>query len=566
MSDILRIKFGRSDRTYRVGERVTGWVMVQNSRGGDCNGVRIRRFWRTHGKGNEDKGDVAGTTLHRGPLPDDGPHLFEFDFPAPAGPFTYRGRYLNVDQYVEARVDLPFARDPTVREEYLLLPGKPVAPPPALLEMPENPIKTLLPPLAGFLGISVSVVGLMVLLTANPVGLVFLLVALILFLPILKRKADERLGKSASARLSSVVAGPGEEVGVEVKVAPPKPVELNRAFVELRALEVCVSGSGSNRRTHRHTVFSGGTSLSGAILLEAGAVKLLNGTVRIPDDAPSSFKGTANKLLWEAKVRLDIPSWPDWVKQIPLVVWPTKDHLGAGGEVEVLARPEDGVFEETSLPLAKPGFPEPEPHVTGPPPWWRQVETEVEQEATAEVEPAVEPGVVQEVAAEVDPAVEVDLETAVDLELAEEPKASVELEPTTELWSDPLQPEPAEGTRKPASSEPDLPALVKAINDAGIFGRERDLLIDDLVGMFFEVALEVRRVDRTIGIYTEAEYRDGQTVTGVLIGSDLEVVVYFPSDRNDEIKQWAPGSVHSVQAEVNDWDRLRKRPELMARG
>jgi hypothetical protein len=539
MSEILRIKFGRSDRTYRVGERVTGRVMVHTSRGDQCKAIRIRRYWRTHGKGNKDEGDVAGTTLHRGPLPDGGPHLFEFDFPAPPGPFTYRGRYLNVDQYVEARIDLPFARDPTIREEYVLLPGKPVVPSPILLEEPENPLKGVGAPLGGFIGIAVSIIGLSLILTANPVGLLFFLVGGVLFLPLLKKKADERLGKAASARLTSVIVGPGEEVGVEVKVTPPKPVQLNRAFVELRAREICVSGSGSNRRTHRHTVYSGGTSLSGAITLEGGARKLLNGTLRIPEEAPTSFKGSANKLLWDAKVRLDIPSWPDWVKKIPLVVWPAKDQLGSGEVAEVPPPPEEEVFREALATAGEPGFPEPEPHVTGPPPWLAEATSAADPGDGAKLESPLEPD--QEVGLDEDP-------------------GPIEAELTSG------SPDAEGAASEPAVPGSELPAFARAINAAGIFGKERDLLIKDLLGQTFGFSLEVQRADRSIGIYTEADYRDGQTVTGILLGSELEVVVYFPSDRNDEIKEWKPGSVHNVQAEVYEWDRLRKRPELLARG
>ncbi len=493
MSESLRIKFERPDRTYRFGERVTGWVLIQTPRFDLCKSIRLRHFWGTHGKGNDEKGDYSLTTLHRGPLPDEGPHRLEFSFPAPAGPFTYHGRYLNVDQYVEAIADIPLARDPKAREEYVLLPGRPVTPPELLLETRQNALSDVVAPLAGFVGAALSVLGLSLLLTANPVGVLFLGGALVLFLPALKKVADRRLGEAASAYLSSLVVGPGEQVGVEVKVAPPKPVRLNLAFVELKAEETCVSGSGSNRRVHRHTVFSRRYSLAGALELEGGSVRMLRRTIQIPEGAPTSFKGRYNKLLWQAIVRLDIPSWPDWVKRIPLVVWPTKDQLGAGAEVEVLARPE----EESEVPS------------------W-DVEAEVEVEETFEPAPAIEPAPVEE-------------------------------------------PEPAGGA-------PTLPGLVASINGAGIFGKERDLLIKDLVGRSFTLSLKVKRVDRTMGVYSDAAYRDGHTVVGVVTGSDLEVAVYFPSARNEEVKEWEEGSTQTLLVEVTDWDRLRKRPELMARG
>ena len=221
MKEYLHIEFDRADRTYRVGEIVKGKVLIGAPRGDQCKAVRLKRFWRTHGKGNVDKGEPTVTHLHTGPLSVEDLHEFEFEFPSPPGPFTYHGRYLNVDQYVEVQLDVPWSRDPKRTEEYVLLPGNPVAPPPPLLDFPENPVEGMVPGCSAFLGSMAVVVGLVMLAAANALGIFALLLALVFFLPWLKTLGEKKLG-NATAYLTSLVIEPGGEGGVEVKVSPKK--------------------------------------------------------------------------------------------------------------------------------------------------------------------------------------------------------------------------------------------------------------------------------------------------------------------------------------------------------
>jgi hypothetical protein len=583
MRESLRIKFGRPDRTYRFGERVTGWVMIQTPRGQECKRLRLKTFWRTHGKGNRDEGEPRVVTLHSGPLPDAGPHLFEFDFPAPPGPFTYHGRYLNVDHYVEVQVDLPWARDPKCSEEYLLLPGKPASPPSRLLEAPPDTMTGIVSPLGLFLGIASSVFGLTMILAENLGGLIFLLVGFILSIPALRRWAANRMGRAASAYLTSVVVGPGENAEVEVKVAPPKRVSMNRASMEMEAREICVSGSGSSRRTHRHTLYRKTAPLSGAVDLEGGEVRVFKGSIPLPDKAPLSFRGGANRLVWEVKVKLDIPGWPDWVKKIPLVVWPTRDLLGQVEQSEQLLPAEEPGAQwevvdpdpEFVVPESEPPLPEWGPHVVGPPPWLLKSESPFPpppflvdlpgQEPEQEEEPGWVP---------LPPEVEMKQPLSEPEPLRSEPEvAGEEVELATEEGDEPAPGEPGgpaeepEPEETPAGGKPSSPLheALRSILDANIFGRGKDCLIRDLVGRPFDFTLEVKRVDRSFGVYSDAEYRNGRTVTGTLEGSELEVVVFFPASRNEEVQEWQPGSLHWVNGDVRNWDRLRKRPEFLAR-
>jgi len=309
MREYLRIEFDRADRTYRVGETVTGKVLIGSPRGDQCKAVRLRRFWRTHGKGNVDKGEPTVTRLHHGPLSTEHLHEFEFEFSAPPGPFTYHGTFLNVDHYVEVQVDLPWTRDPKRMEEFVLLPGKPLAPPPSLLETGEHPVEELVPGCSAAIGSIAVVVGLIALAGVGAMGLLFILAGGVFFLPWLKTVAEKRLGK-ASAYLTSLVVDPGGEAEVKVKLFPRKPTRINRAVFELQAKEVCVAGSGSSRRTHHHQIFKGATPLSGAGTLEEGKVQLFHGSIRIPEEAPASFKGGPTRSSGRRRYGWTSPAGP----------------------------------------------------------------------------------------------------------------------------------------------------------------------------------------------------------------------------------------------------------------
>jgi len=531
MKESLRIEFDRPDRAYRFGEIVRGIVRVDRARSEQCRAIRLVRFWGTHGKGNEERGDPTVTVLHAGPLRDRGPHVFEFEFPAPPGPFTYRGHFLNVEQYVEVQLDLPWARDPRIREEYVLLPGRPFAAPAALLDSPEHEARNIIPGIGAVLGTGALFVGLSMASASQPIGFLFLLGGVVLFLPALKKLSDRRLGE-AKAFLSSVFPTPGEEVGVEVKVSPGKLTRLNRALVELTAKERCVSGSGSSRTTHRHEVFSKRWTISGPMTLEGGSTRVLNGSFRVPEDAPPSFRGKSNKLLWEARVRLDIPNWPDWVKRIQLVVWPQENLLGRGERVEAEVDPAP-ILEEIPAPVLGE---EPAPALEEiPGPVLEEIPAPVLEEIPAPVPEGIPAPVLEEIPAPV-------------------PEG---------IPAPPPAPEASGGKLREVDDS--LVRALTAIHESDIFDSRKETLIRDLLGKAFEMVIEVKRVDRSMGVFSRADYRDGRTVIGKLLDSDLEVVVLFPGQRDEEVRGWEPGSVHEVRGEVVEWDRLRKLPKLLAR-
>jgi len=118
----LQIVFERDDRTYRGGDEVSGTVYVQVNQDVETNGIVLERFWQTHGRGNTATGPKERNVLFQGDLRAGQSLSYPFRFTAPDGPPTYHGRYLNVDHYVHVHVDIPWAIDPKLKEEYVLLP------------------------------------------------------------------------------------------------------------------------------------------------------------------------------------------------------------------------------------------------------------------------------------------------------------------------------------------------------------------------------------------------------------------------------------------------------------
>jgi hypothetical protein len=65
-------------------------------------------------------------------------------------------------------------------------------------------------------------------------------------------------------------------------------------------------------------------------------------------------------------------------------------------------------------------------------------------------------------------------------------------------------------------------------------------------------------------MYSDADYRNGRTIQGTVAGSDLEVSVWFPESRNEEVEVLKKGDRIDVSGTVAEWDRLRNSPKVKA--
>jgi hypothetical protein len=302
-----------------------------------------------------------------------------------------------------------------------------------------------------------------------------------------------------TAELEFSVVAPGEPLGVRLSVFPDKPVRINEATAEVRAREICVSGSGKNRSTHKHQIYSHVTPIPTPRSMEGGKLVTLRASVPIAQGA-YSFASKDNKLVWEAVVRVDIPSWPDWEQVLPLVVWPAAAALEEPAMPAPMveeATPPTPMLESTLVPVRSP-----------------EVITPSEER------------------------------------IGEEP-------PPHHRASDDV---PGSG----GGPDTDLAGAIREILDREIIGGDRDRRVKALVGTTVSFDLQVERVDRTFAMYSDPDYRAGRTVQGTVAGAELQVLVWFPEAMNGDLDSVQKGDVLRVRGEVREWDPLRRRPSVLA--
>jgi hypothetical protein len=68
----------------------------------------------------------------------------------------------------------------------------------------------------------------------------------------------------------------------------------------------------------------------------------------VPITAHPSLKLTHNEILWASEFRVDIPKWPDWIKEIPFVVKPTKQLQSSREPVSHTPSPNNDTSTKTN--------------------------------------------------------------------------------------------------------------------------------------------------------------------------------------------------------------------------
>jgi hypothetical protein len=320
----LSIELDEPDRIYTGGDKVRGTVRVVVDDNVRCKGLEITSGWYTHGRGNVAKGTAETQTLFEGEWMAGDEESYRFELDVAAWPPSYHGNYINVDHHVEVRAKIPWAFDPKASQPFVMRPQTP--PDPASSENVTS--------VGGCVGAGIVAVVLLAFgggmiailagLAANP--LAGLVVAAIVF-PLLGFAAGKfllprwLLGNVESELLTTEVA-PGGSVRARMTFQPRRNVTLNAITAELSGSEVCVSGSGSNRTTHRNPFYTDQHTLLESSTLAGGQRKEFELEFPVPDDVPYSFDLNDNDLKWTVELRVDIPRWPDWSKSLKLNVYP----------------------------------------------------------------------------------------------------------------------------------------------------------------------------------------------------------------------------------------------------
>lgn len=357
----LTIELDDPEAVHLGGGTITGVVRVNVDANVKCNGLVVTSGWTTHGRGNVASGEVAVETLFQGEWQAGQTEEYRFELPIDDWPPSYHGHYLNIDHYVGASVNIPWAFDPKTSQQFLMQPTcgadgivnhSVVAQASAALKI--IGIVMLIGSLL-FAGMVISQVGAF--------GLLFLLfpMAGMLFWFIRVFLPKYLLG-DVQCQFSSEQASPGESVTGELIIQPRRSVSINAITMNFEACEECVSGSGSNRKTHKKMFFEKLETLQEATTLTPAKEHRFPFSIELPEDSPYSIDLADNDLIWKATLRVDIPRWPDWVKTIPLQVVPSgkkslpktaqqRPNSDATAQEEVASAPSGITFTETAKHL-----------------------------------------------------------------------------------------------------------------------------------------------------------------------------------------------------------------------
>ncbi|TWT82557.1 hypothetical protein CA13_40200 [Planctomycetes bacterium CA13] len=319
------------------GATIRGTLHVHVDKGVSCSGLVVESVWRTHGQGNVAKGTAESKTLFKGEWTEGQSESYPFELSIAEWPPSYHGRYLNIDHYIDARAKIPWSFDPKASVPFLM---RPTCNREQAIASTKVPTKQLARWAIGLFVViwSVSFFGGFAVAGKSIVPFVLLTLVMLvaggfyLFRVFLPRYL---LGEVVCDFATASVA-PGQQAQGELVVRPRRNVSINSISMTFSAREECVSGSGSNRKTHKHLFYEQKEQLEGPTTLNANKEHRFDLSVSLPSDAPYSIDLTDNKLIWSTDLRIDIPRWPDWHKAIPLEVLPS----GKAGQVQGKPLPE----------------------------------------------------------------------------------------------------------------------------------------------------------------------------------------------------------------------------------
>jgi hypothetical protein len=607
------IELDGSRKAWRAGESISGRLRVTPKKDVHCREIVIETCWYTHGRGNRDTGVGESITFDEMTLQSGEEYIFPFDLNAPIYPLTYHGHYLNVDHLIRARLDVPWAFDPKAEVEYIVTKGDgpSFVPPDAVGASSFSGTNS---GCVGKVVLSfIGVVALIIALATFPFGLIALPIIGLIFFKVLRNYFAQMKTGQIEVVLDEDVVEPGSLIPVTLSLSPSKPISINSITCQVKAREVCVSGSGTNKTTHRHTLHSDSSELSQSRQLKGGQIHKITGLVPVPDKPLYSFHASDNKLVWTATIHVDIPGWPDFQKDLNFAVVPSTgqktDSPPGKKPARPLPRPQkpaqvQSLAEPTAPVSETPGVePEPVPSVPvskQPLPQTREevearlqqlkneVNKQIEIESNVEIDSNIEvalPSALTPDTTELPPLPTPSIPSAVEGDLVVSGDATNHLtfggesipgEDLDGLIDKPRQgtsllglddPSVDEGAPLPEfsgepGSESDLAELRDAIEGADRFNGDRDRLIDESVGRYFDLTVDCQRVDRTYGSHISSSYQQGRTASAACVSNGTAVALLFAPAFNEALEQNRQKSGLAVRGRFVRYDSVRRLLEL----
>ena len=340
----LTIQLDRATQRFYPGEKLKGKIHVRVSEECQCDALTIALQWRTHGKGTRDEGPDNLRLLLSNHSLRPGTHSYPFEFELPLAPTSHHGQIVNVDWFLNARADIPWAFDPKAEANILVVPRPPGhdasrkvegddQPPSIAHHMGKAPadvseLFTKNPKLALLICGAILVTAPIFLFSVGwqpiPIGffLGFLVVILKKFLgPTLRNAAARRRIGNTRIVIEPDKARPGSTVRVAFHIQPDTTCTIQGLHASLVGQEIAIRGSGSSRQTHTHSIHKQRVAfLDTTRTLEAKKVFRFEGTLQLPANASPSFYGGSNSIAWSILAEVDIPNCPDFIENYSITV------------------------------------------------------------------------------------------------------------------------------------------------------------------------------------------------------------------------------------------------------
>jgi hypothetical protein len=331
----LQILFDRPDRTYKLGEPMSGVIKLAAREDFQCRKITLIREWKTQGRGNRATGGGEGVifaeeaSFQSGEMKE-----YPFRFVGLAGPVSYQGHHLSVEWHLRAQVDIPLAVDVSHEEKFLLVPGETSEK--ILLGADEQTADTVdtgraleeRRGMAKVLAIPFFIIGLIMIAVSGwyPVALLLGLAAAgfggwQIFFMLRNHLAQQKLGR-IEAWVQPDKVRPGNAVECIVTMPSQHVLRLQKITATLKAEERVMSGSGNHKSTHAHTLLEQTSEQTSYNAVAQENKMQFTFSLPIPANAPSTFYAPDNALYWFIRVQIEIRDWPDWVEEFPVTVIP----------------------------------------------------------------------------------------------------------------------------------------------------------------------------------------------------------------------------------------------------
>lgn len=320
---------------HRGGDTISGNVFVDVNKNVHCDGLILTLGWRAYGRGNRHVEVDQELLLFQGQWSRGETVAYAFELTLPPGPHTWHGELVNVDWYLRAQADIPWAIDPKAELDFVVERGEePLKTPDISLPMIDgrlHPVATLIPTIAALImpamGALFAFVSLVAVLFGQFQMILFGLLGICMgaFGAWNSRKqignllSRRKLG-DVSLRVSPTATVPGEAVEATLSMTAREDVKIEEVKIALILRESATSGSGTNRKTYTHD-----TIIDDDILLQEH--RLFRDqpystalTMTLPADAPASFSVSDNRILWIVRADVDMPGWADLFEEFYLTV------------------------------------------------------------------------------------------------------------------------------------------------------------------------------------------------------------------------------------------------------